>query len=193
MLSNPSCARAARNKVLRALCALPGPYSFPLSCQILALHAPHAMVSCVLYAISQVRNPNQPYNLLPLAAPTWGNTYTACPAPPLFWLHAREVSGMCVVSGHTLCARRAGIGRSGGPVKRGVRLQALVELAYNGVQALLYSTIVYFMVGFDHNLGQHPLLSPCTSMHTKLLEPLPAHGPCQSELVSQPKSTFSAA
>ena len=34
-----------------------------------------------------------------------------------------------------------------------IRLQALVEAVYNGVQALLYSAIVFTMVGFDHNIG----------------------------------------
>ena len=33
--------------------------------------------------------------------------------------------------------------------------QALVECCYNVVQALLYSAIVYTMVGFDHNFGAH--------------------------------------
>ena len=48
-----------------------------------------------------------------------------------------------------------------------------MELAYNGVQALLYSAIVYFLVGFDHSLGQQlilaqgikPLVSPPTHDH----------------------------
>jgi hypothetical protein len=31
--------------------------------------------------------------------------------------------------------------------------QGLVEVVYNAFQALLYSTIVFFMVGFDINAG----------------------------------------
>ena len=41
------------------------------------------------------------------------------------------------------------------------RVQALVECCYNAVQALLYSAIVYTMVGFDHSFGtQSPARRP---------------------------------
>ena len=34
-------------------------------------------------------------------------------------------------------------------------MQGLVEALYNLVQSLLYSVVVYFMVGFDLSIGAH--------------------------------------
>ena len=59
---------------------------------------------------------------------------------------------------YILCADERAYGRSS-------VVQGLVEALYNLVQAVLYSVIVYFMVGFDLNAG-----APCL--------PIPSHKPC---------------
>lgn len=58
--------------------------------------------------------------------------------------------------------------------------QGLVEILYNTVQALLYSSIVYFMVGFDISVGEDPhctiYLSRCagSAEFPALLESFPS-------------------
>lgn len=52
---------------------------------------------------------------------------------------------------------------------RALVLQGLVEALYNLVQSLLYSVVVYFMVGFDLSVGAQSLPLPSlTSLCTGL-------------------------
>ena len=57
------------------------------------------------------------------------------------------------------------------PYERSSVVQGLVEALYNLVQSVLYSVIVYFMVGFDLNPGVHCL-------------PMPSHKPCSTSELS---------
>ena len=44
--------------------------------------------------------------------------------------------------------------------------QCLIEVPYNLAQALLFSLICYFMLGFDHDAGEH--FSATASFHSYL-------------------------
>ena len=57
------------------------------------------------------------------------------------------------------------------PYERSSLVQGLVEALYNLVQSVLYSFVVYFMVGFDLNPGVHCL-------------PMPSHKPCSTSDLS---------
>ncbi len=47
----------------------------------------------------------------------------------------------------------------------GAHMQGLVEVVYNMFQAILYSSIVYFMVGFSSSAGEPALFhSPASSL-----------------------------